>query len=320
MKKVPDTFFACFSRPKNFSDPPVDNWGGGGLKPNQLEVSPGRPGANQIQPSRLSPSCTKGRSMPLHTSSLRPRFVVSSLAALATVVLAAATPAKASPIVIDNFTTAGSVSIAPTTASNPGSDSVTNSGTFGGLIDRTLFVDILQLSSSRGLRSASLTIGSGTATATITNNGAGAGSQSQSRGAIISYGDFVTPVDLTAGGNDRLRVVVGSTVPSGTLFKRYFAAASVGGGFADVFVGEWIANETYEIPFSAFTGVDFSQVAGLTVGMKNDVDIPGGTAYNNTLTLTSISAVPEPQTLALLGTAGAAIVGGLIRRRRRNGS
>jgi hypothetical protein len=54
--------------------------------------------------------------------------------------------------------------------------------------------------------------------------------------------------------------------------------------------------------------------------MVNDVTIPGNTAYNNTLTLTSISAVPEPQTLALLGTAGAAIVGGLIRRRRRNGS
>ena len=258
--------------------------------------------------------------MPLHTSSLRPRFVVSSLAALATVVLAAATPAKASPIVIDNFTTAGSVSIAPTTASNPGSDSVTNSGTFGGLIDRTLFVDILQ-NNTRGLRSASLTIGSGTATATITNDGAGAASQSSYRGATISYGDFVTtPVDLTAGGNDRLRVVVGSTVPSGTLFKRYFAAASVGGGFADVFVGEWIANETYEIPFSAFTGVDFSQVTGLIVGMQNEATIPGNTAYNNTLTLTSISAVPEPQTLALLGTAGAAIVGGLIRRRRRNGS
>lgn len=257
--------------------------------------------------------------MPLHTSSLRPRFVVSSLAALATVVLAAATPAKASPIVIDNFTTAGSVSIAPTTASTPGSNSVTNSGTFGGLIDRNLQLDIAQ-NSSRGLRSASLTIGSGTATATITNDGAGAGNQFQGRGAIISYGDFVTPVDLTAGGNDRLRVVVGSTVPSGTLFKRYFEAFSVGGGYAEFYVGEWIANETYEIPFSAFTGVDFSQVAGLTVGMKNDVDIPGGTAYNNTLTLTSISAVPEPQTLALLGTAGAAIVGGLIRRRRRNGS
>jgi hypothetical protein len=250
---------------------------------------------------------------------IRSSFAAAVAAALSAVVFSAATPAKATPIVIDNFTTAGSVSIAPTTLSTPGSDSTINSGTFGGLIGRYNQVDLQQQggAQTRGLRSASLTIGSGAATATITNNGAGTGIQTPERGAIISYGDFITKVDLTAGGNDRLRVLVGSTVPSGTLFKRYFNASDGDGGFAEVYVGEWVANETYEIPFSAFDGVDFSQLVTLTVGMQNNVNIPGGTAYNNTLTLTSISAVPEPSTVALTGIGALALGAGAIRRSRK---
>ena len=256
--------------------------------------------------------------MSLHSSSLRPRFVVGSLAALAAIVLAAATPAQATPIVIDNFTTGSSLSIAPTGGSSPSFAEDTTPGTFGGLIGRTGYVDISQ-GSTRGVRSGSFTVGSGTGTATITNDGTGTGGQTQFRGVYWSYGDFVTPVDLTVGGNDKLQVVVGPTVPTGTLFQRYLFANGVDNNFAELFLGEWVAGETYEIPFSSFTGVDFTQIVSVGLGMVNQNTIPGNTAYNNTLTVTSFSAVPEPQTLALLGTAGAAIVGGLIRRRR-NGS
>lgn len=255
--------------------------------------------------------------MSLHSSSLRPRFVVGSVAALAAIVFAAATPAKATPIVIDNFTTASSLSVGPTSLANPGSAQQTTPGTFGGLSDRTVTVDISQ-SPSRGSRSGSFTVGSGTGTATITNDGTGTGVQTQPRGVYWNYGDFATPVDLTVGGNDKLQVVVGPTVPTGTLFQRYFYAFD-GVNTGELYLGEWVAGETYEIPFSSFTDVDFTNIVAVGLGMVNQNTIPGNTAYNNTLTVTSFSAVPEPQTLALLGTAGAALVGGLIRRRR-NGS
>jgi len=72
----------------------------------------------------------------------------------------------------------------------------------------------------------------------------------------------------------------------------------------------WAPNTTYDIPFSTFTDVNFSAVTFFIFGFEPPATIAGNTAYSASASFTSISAVPEPSTLAMLAA------GGVIRRRR----
>jgi|LakMenEpi03Aug12_release.lakeMendotaPanAssembly.Ray.scaffolds.fasta_scaffold403140_2 hypothetical protein len=238
--------------------------------------------------------------------SLRPSFLLSALAALASVLLVVATPAMASPIVIDDFSTGADSD----TAFGTGSAVTANISrpTLGAFDGNALTAGAFQ-TTPRGFRTATTTVSGGFGTLAITNDGTGNGSFL----AFQSQGNFdynaTSPANLTAGGNNLLRIVTGSAVPASP-----FAGYVTVNGFT--LPQTWTTNTTFEIPFASFTGVDFSSVTNLIVGFQNPSVLAGNTSFSETLTLDSISAVPEPGAIAMMATGGAALVAGFIGRRR----
>jgi len=87
----------------------------------------------------------------------------------------------------------------------------------------------------------------------------------------------------------------------------------------------WTSFTTYDIPFSAFPGVDFTQAGILSVGMSpqtgtdgSSVPVAGNVAYSSSATFTEISLVPEPTHLVLVAGVGAALGMWRLRKLRRN--
>ena len=242
------------------------------------------------------------------------RLWISALAAMAVVVVPAATPAKATPILIDDFTTElGSASTGPSTAVTV-SALLTKTGSFGGFDDLSQGVNASQ-NITRGSRTATTSRTAGVGTLSVANNGAGSGQSSGVNGAFL-WSKSAGSVDLTAGGNNALRIVTGPTVLTGTVFRTFISMVDVGGSFT-INPNAWAANTAYEIPFADFTGVDFSQILSIELGFEpTNPPIPGSTSFSQALTLTSVSAVPEPGVLGLIATGGTAVVVGALRRRR----
>jgi hypothetical protein len=241
---------------------------------------------------------------------LRPSFLLSALAALASVLLVVATPAMASPIVIDDFSTGADSDTAFGSGSFVGAN--LSRPTLGAFDSNSLTAGSFQ-TVTRGFRTATTTVSGGFGTVAITNDGTGNGSllANQNQGNF-DYG-ATSPANLTAGGNNLLRIVTGSAVPASP-FAGYVTVNSGTNSFS--LPQTWTTNTTFEIPFASFTGVDFSSVTGLTVGFQNPSALAGNTSFSETLTLGSISAVPEPGAIAMMATGGAALVAGFIGRRR----
>ena len=80
----------------------------------------------------------------------------------------------------------------------------------------------------------------------------------------------------------------------------------------------WAPNTTTEIPFSAFTGVDFTQVDYLYVGIRNFGDFNASTINSATANFASISVVPEPTQMVSLAGIGLAYGAFRLRKLRRD--
>ena len=88
----------------------------------------------------------------------------------------------------------------------------------------------------------------------------------------------------------------------------------------------WAPNTTYNVPFSAFTGIDFTQLSAYAVGFAPlvdssgaSVDLAGNVPFSSTATFTQISVVPEPTQIVLVAGVGAALGMWRLRKLRRNG-
>jgi len=249
-------------------------------------------------------------------------------AAVSAVVFSAAfQPVQAAPILIDNFTTA----IGGTTATGNISSvqaQISSSGSFGAFDDRTFFGRSIQ-SAPRGSRTTSGgVVNSGTGTALISNNGAGAGSLTGNE-AEISYGTTGTSgVNLTTGGNDAFRIKTGAVSNNLSSMSAYvWVNDFVGNTYYYTLPSKpfWTSFTTYDIPFSAFPGIDFTQAGTLGVGMSQQPDsagvqvpVAGNVAFSSSVAFTEISIVPEPTHLVLVAGVGAALGMWRLRKLRRN--
>lgn len=239
-----------------------------------------------------------------------------ALAATAVAFSAAFRSAEATQIVIDNFQISGSTSNPASGFSAGLSLTTVTSGSFGGLLDRNLGLNAFVFAPS-GQGSVSIATGSGVGTIAFSSPGIVTGFPFSLSGEY-AYSTNSSTVDWAAGGNNTLRIVTGTVTTSnvGPLTATVYAGDS-STGFEYTLPGFWASNQTYDIPFASFPGVDFSQISSLIVGFSTPpAATEPGSAYSGSIALTNVSVVPEPQGFALMGTAGAAMVCGMIRRRR----
>jgi|688.fasta_scaffold324293_2 hypothetical protein len=237
-------------------------------------------------------------------SRLQPSLLLVALAAVAV-----ATRAQATPILIDNFTTASSASVTNNTAFFNVSDP--ESGSFGGLNEITAnvlgFVVGAQQASSK---SASATAGGGAGTVSFSNV-PGAATQGFLGISQFTYGGPAQ--NWTVGGNNTLRFTTGATSGDLSFVKALVQVNATEPTSAAFF---WPSNHTFEIPFSAFSGVNFAAVTSLAVGITGS---PSGIFpqqnFTTSASFTRIEVVPEPGAIAMLAAGGVALAGGLIRRR-----
>jgi hypothetical protein len=274
---------------------------------------------------RVPPSLKKK----VHFMRFKNSLAAAVAAAVSAVVFSAAfQPVQAAPILIDNFTTA----IGGTTATGNISTvtaQITGTGSFGAFDDRTFFGRSIQ-SAPRGSRTTSGGVfNSGTGTALISNNGAGAGSLTTNE-AEIGYGtNSPSGVNLTTGGNDAFRIKTGAVSNNLSSMSAYvFVSDFVGNTYYSTLPSQsfWTSFTTYIFPFSAFPGIDFTQLNFFQVGIAPGIDSTGSTvpvagnvAYSSSATFTEISIVPEPTHLVLVAGVGAALGMWRLRKLRRNG-
>ena len=244
-------------------------------------------------------------------------YAAAVAAAVAAVVFSAAfQPVQAAPILIDNFTTeSGSATTGPSTSPSV-TASLSETGSFGGFDQLNQGVNAPQFV-TRGSRTATTSRTAGVGTLSVANNGAGNGVSSGVNGAFL-WSKSAGSVDLTAGGNNALRIETGSTVLTGTVF-RPFITVNDGNVTGFTLYPNLAANTASEIPFADFTGVDFSQTVSIEVGFETPDPIPGSTSFSQGLTLTNVSVVPEPTQLVLVAGVGAALGMWRLRKLRRNG-
>jgi hypothetical protein len=248
-------------------------------------------------------------------------------AAVSAVVFSAAfQPVQAAPILIDNFTTA----IGGTTATGNIASvqaQISGTGSFGAFGSRDSFGRSIQ-STPRGSRTTSVGVfNSGTGPALISNNGAGAGSLSGNE-AEISYGtNAPSGVNLTTGGNDAFRIKTGAVSNNLSSMSAYVWVNDPNGTYYYTLPSKsfWTSFTTYNVPFSAFPGIDFTQAVSFAVGMSPQSAsdgqasaVAGNLAYSSSATFTEISLVPEPTHLVLVAGVGAALGMWRLRKLRRN--
>ena len=254
-------------------------------------------------------------------------FAAAIAAAVATFLFSAGMqPIEASSIVLDDFTLlgGGTASGSGTAATVLKSD--LQSGSFGGFEDRESTASYAQ-NTPRGTRTVEASSGSGLGTLRLINSGSGSGTTSAGFAyAYFGYLSGTLNVNLMGSGNTGFRIETGATStnsPAGA-FTGYVRVSTYGtnGPQSAEFLlpGMWAANAVTEILFSQLTAdnpqLDLTDTTEVYVGFKNTAPLAGSTAYNGTATFTKISVVPEPQSLAILGSGWAAIAAGLIRRRR----
>jgi len=265
----------------------------------------------------------------LHFMRIQNSVAAAVAAAVSAVVFSAAfQPVQAAPILIDNFTTA----IGGTTATGNISSvtaQISSSGSFGAFDDRTFFGRSIQ-STPRGSRTTSVGVfNSGSGTLFLSSNGAGTGSQTTNEAETSYSTSDPSGVNLTTGGIDAFRIKTGSVSNNLLSMSAYvFVADNVGNVYYHTLPTKsfWTSFTTYDIPFSDFPGVDFTQVGLFSVGMSPQTGtngssdpVDGTVAYSSSATFTEISLVPEPTHLVLVGGVGAALGAWRLRKLRRNG-
>ena len=250
-------------------------------------------------------------------------------AAVSAVVFSAAfQPVQAAPILIDNFTTA----IGGTTATG-NSPTVTAQidGSVGvsGLDFRTVFGRSFQGLTPRGSRTTSVGVfNSGSGTLLLSSNGAGTASIATDAETYYNTSDPSGAVNLTTGGNDAFQIKTGAVSNNLSSMSAYvFVADNVGSAYYHTLPTQsfWTSFTTYDIPFSAFPGIDFTQVGIFGVGMSPQTDstgssqtVAGNVAFSSSVTFTEISLVPEPTHLVLVAGVGAALGAWRLRKLRRS--
>jgi hypothetical protein len=256
-------------------------------------------------------------------------YAAAVAAAVSAVVFSAAfQPVQAAPILIDNFTTA----IGGTTATGNTlnvSAQLSGTGSFGAFDDWNIFGRSVQ-STPRGSRTTSVGVfNSGSGTLLLSSNGAGTASILND--AETTYGtNDPSGVNLTNPGGqyDAFQIKTGAVSNNLSSMSAYvWVADNLGSTYYYTLPAKsfWTSFTTYDIPFSAFPGIDFTQVAILGVGMSPQPDsagssqfVAGNVAFSSSATFTEISIVPEPTHLVLVAGVGAALGAWRLRKLRRS--
>ena len=243
--------------------------------------------------------------------------VVAAIAALG--VSAAFQPAAASPIVIDDFTvvqsaTASGGSGIPTVFAT---DTTQGGATFGPFAGRELYGNWASNTPRPSRTVGAISNGSfGQLQLTQTSTASGV----TDAGEAYSYFgyDGGTGVNLTTSGTS-FSITTLATSSTGD-FRGYMEISTGGGAQSARYdLGTmWAPNTTTEIPFSAFTGVDFTQVDYLYVGIRNFGDFNASTINSATANFASISVVPEPTQMVSLAGIGLAYGAFRLRKLRRD--
>jgi hypothetical protein len=262
---------------------------------------------------------------------IRSSFATAVAAAVSAVVFSAAfQPAEAAPIILDNFSAVTSGTTRTSSATSALIINGTTAGSYNGFDTRIGNVAMFQLGSPKSSRTLSTGVfASGTGTLSVSSAGNGT-AQIDSQSANFYYQNFNnTPVNFTNPGGiyDGFQIKTGSVSnSSGVMRATVYALDSASAEFtyflpSDVF---WASDTTYNIPFSAFAGVDFTKLTTLGVGFAaidsnlDPVTVAGNVAYSSTATFTQISVVPEPTQMVFVAGVAATLGAWRMRKLRRN--
>jgi len=133
--------------------------------------------------------------------------------------------------------------------------------------------------------------------------------------------------NLTTGGNDAFQIKTGAVSNNLGSMSAYVLAGDNNGSYYYTLPSNafWTSFSTYNVPFSAFPGIDFTQNILIGVGIAPGIDsdgavvpVAGNVAYSSSATFTEISLVPEPTHLVLVAGVGAALGAWRLRKLRRN--
>ena len=119
--------------------------------------------------------------------------------------------------------------------------------------------------------------------------------------------DLVAPIDFTAGGGDTFSIDIFSRDPA--VAAQIVVSVDSGAGTAMASAPFTLGGTIQSIPFTAFAGVDFTDVTGYSITINPEP------AFDGSIRLIGVTGagVPEPSgSVALL-----AILAGVVARRRR---
>ena len=256
-------------------------------------------------------------------------YAAAVAAAVSAVVFSAAfQPVQAAPILIDNFTTLiGGTTVTASTALSVFAQ-VSGSGSFGAFDFRESLGQFSQFATPRSGKTTSVGVfNSGTGTVLLSNNGAGTGSITYQDAQILYSTSGTSTLNLTTGGNDALRIKTGAVSNNLGSMSAYVMATDVDSSYWYTLPSNsfWTSFTTYNVPFSAFPGIDFTQVYTFQVGIGPGIDSAGGVvpvagnvAYSSSATFTEISLVPEPTQMVSVAAVGAMYGAWRLRKLRRS--
>jgi hypothetical protein len=242
---------------------------------------------------------------------------------------AACQPVQAAPILIDNFTTGITGTTVTASTANFVFAQLTVPGSFGAWDTREATGSFQQTAAPRSGKTTSVGVfNSGTGTVLLGNNGAGTAAINFQDAYLLWSSSGTSSFNLTTGGNDALRIKTGAVSNNLGSMSAYVLAADANAQYWSTLPSNsfWTSFTTYNFPFSAFPGIDFTQLYYIQVGIAPGIDssgsvvpVAGNVAYSSSATFTEISIVPEPTHLVLVAGVGAALGMWRLRKLRRNG-
>ena len=231
-------------------------------------------------------------------------------------------------ITLDNFSATTSGTTRTTTAGSATIGEAT-AGFYNGFNTRVSGGSTNQLNQTRSAKTLSAGVfNSGSGTVLLSSDGAGSALITNFAAYFYYYNDNSSPVNFTNPGGiyDGFQIKTGA-VSTNNAFMSAYVSVETGTSFFTYTLPStamWSANTTYNIPFSAFPGVDFTQLTSFSVGIGrvdssgNPISVAGNVPFSSSAEFTEISVVPEPTHMVSVAGIGAAYGAWRLRKLRRS--
>lgn len=250
--------------------------------------------------------------------------------------LAAWNSAAAQTIIVDNFTVGSAPSGSTIAIAQTGTGSTTQP--FSGLSASTVINPTGGTDAGRRLARAHVTSGSNALDLDNTgiNNqfnvalGAGTSGHFHLYYGFVDYNPALTPGtqpganyddlsrDVTGGGNNSITLSILNPDHNGgvgiTLISGRGTGSQVVASFNQPYVTGNPSNQTLTFFFSSFSGIDFTDLDQIIVEAVPDLPAAGDLGLDNILI--TVSSVPEPTTVAMMGLTGMVAASSIWYRRR----